>query len=1041
MNLGRLSGTNSSPAVRYSSNHIHLCSWNHICCLLLLIVSWTTSALSTVGIVPSNTFPTGSTSATTVSTKDTIFNPSQSPPPTVTANPHIIPATEIDTIVMEEGLSEEDKKFFERVQSSVKTVLNWEDVEVIKLCREQIPWKVLQNSNGKFSRPQDRYLQGDALFLQRLCRWFPTFMNWVNAPPCKVCGCTDTEFQTVRGPESEEEKEGQARRVEVYYCPTCNANTTTFPRFNKARKLLETKLGRCGEYSNLFGLFCRSAGLETRLVLDLSDHLWTEVWLGDSWVMADGCEGIIDKPSMYEYGWGKEELSYMIGIGNDHVVDVTPRYTRQFMTEDFQNRRRTHTSSEQFSEEVLRRVNSRLQSLLPKNRLDALRKRNKVEAAELQWFKQATEWTPQEKYGRGRISGSAAWKQARQEDGSKVVDKDGNSSSIELQQVTGFQVESFSPPITDKLAFVVKPKPISRHDSIMVANTPCAIGENNTISVVVVDEIYFGTILQSRAFLKWKDAQDFIDGLPSNRIVLMNGSCKLNQEEALTEIQMPRLGGWKVEDEVVEKGVVYIGQVDAHPDWAFCTTVEDCNPKGHTIVLRTSSELSLAKEKVLKTERRVFPQKVAGRVPESIMPLKSQLLATEEQKRLAFTSFSKLSSKPYSGFVTKQNAPIYLLDSTSYPFQKVDSMTTANESSDWSTFHFLPRPLVPDEFEDANKLNLPSFDIPLESNFLTSSLGHELLTQNGAKVPTLEALHNSRLLGLYFSAHWCGPCRSFTPMLAEMYAHLKDVRPSHGLEIVFVSSDRDPFSFQQYFSSMPWQAIPFENLQFVKQSLNMTYGVRGIPSLVVLDTLTGRVVIPPQESRQAVAMACRGGELAIENMLESWLERAPQESREILTMLELSCVEETNRNVNENEKESEYLTKHEDSQHITKLSAGTLNGKAIQSGPHTDENLLDQTFANAMNCNSPVVVAEVLSTMLKYVNNAAKEPWTNRYRSFKLSNKVADQITRVEGGLGLLQGIGFDISFTSQDFKATIPVGADLDAMTQRLVHLLEGIS
>ena len=94
-----------------------------------------------------------------------------------------------------------------------------------------------------------------------------------------------------------------------------------------------------------------------------------------------------------------------------------------------------------------------------------------------------------------------------------------------------------------------------------------------------------------------------------------------------------------------------------------------------------------------------------------------------------------------------------------------------------------------------------------------------------------------------------------------------------------------------------------------------------------------------------------------------------------------------------------------------------------------------------MNCNSPVVVADVLSTMLKYVNNAAKEPWTNRYRSFKLSNKVADQITRVEGGLGLLQGIGFDISFSSQDFKATIPVGADLDAMTQRLVHLLEGIS
>ena len=197
----------------------------------------------------------------------------------------------------------------------------------------------------------------------------------------------------------------------VYYCPECDANTTTFPRYNKASKLLETRRGRCGEYSNLFGMFCRSAGLETRLVLDLSDHLWTEVWLGDSWVMADGCEGVIDKPSMYEYGWGKKELCYMIGIGNDHIVDVTPRYTRRYMTEEFQNKRRTHTSSEDISEQVFQQLNSRLQSSLSKNRLDALKKRTKLELAELHSFKQATEWTEQEKYGRGRISGSLAWKQ------------------------------------------------------------------------------------------------------------------------------------------------------------------------------------------------------------------------------------------------------------------------------------------------------------------------------------------------------------------------------------------------------------------------------------------------------------------------------------------------------------------------------------------------------------------------------------------------------------------------------------------------------
>ena len=88
------------------------------------------------------------------------------------------------------------------------------------------------------------------------------------------------------------------------------------------------------------------------------------------------------------------------------------------------------------------------------------------------------------------------------------------------------------------------------------------------------------------------------------------------------------------------------------------------------------------------------------------------------------------------------------------------------------------------------------------------------------------------------------------------------------------------------------------------------------------------------------------------------------------------------------------------------------------------------------------LVVQLCQSMLKYLNNAAKEPWTNKYRSFKLSNKVADQITRVEGGVGLLQDIGFEVhSSPRQDFKATIPVGADLDAMTERLTHLLESIA
>lgn len=48
-------------------------------------------------------------------------------------------------------------------------------------------------------------------------------------------------------------------------------------------------------------------------------------------------------------------------------------------------------------------------------------------------------------------------------------------------------------------------------------------------------------------------------------------------------------------------------------------------------------------------------------------------------------------------------------------------------------------------------------------------------------------------------------------MLAELYSHLKEEFPTHGLEMVFVSSDRDEGGFQQYFGSMPWMAVPFQS--------------------------------------------------------------------------------------------------------------------------------------------------------------------------------------------------------------------------------------
>merc|ERR1712113_1192301 len=94
----------------------------------------------------------------------------------------------------------------------------------------------------------------------------------------------------------------------------------------------------------------------------------------------------------------------------------------------------------------------------------------------------------------------------------------------------------------------------------------------------------------------------------------------------------------------------------------------------------------------------------------------------------------------------------------------------------------------------------------------------------------LVAKSNQKPIGLYFSAHWCPPCRAFTPKLAEMYKDgLKD-----NMEIIFVSSDRDQASFDDYLKDMPWLALPFEK-RAEKAVLSDLCSVEGIPACVVIN--------------------------------------------------------------------------------------------------------------------------------------------------------------------------------------------------------------
>mmetsp|Transcript_56962 Transcript_56962/g.69600 ORF Transcript_56962/g.69600 Transcript_56962/m.69600 type:complete len:189 (+) Transcript_56962:50-616(+) len=93
---------------------------------------------------------------------------------------------------------------------------------------------------------------------------------------------------------------------------------------------------------------------------------------------------------------------------------------------------------------------------------------------------------------------------------------------------------------------------------------------------------------------------------------------------------------------------------------------------------------------------------------------------------------------------------------------------------------------------------------------------------------------SGKVVALYFSAHWCPPCRGFTPALKQFYDTVKE--KGENLEIIFVSADKGPAEFQDYFQNHhgDWLAVDFKAAK-QREDLSKHFRVEGIPSLVILD--------------------------------------------------------------------------------------------------------------------------------------------------------------------------------------------------------------
>ena len=108
------------------------------------------------------------------------------------------------------------------------------------------------------------------------------------------------------------------------------------------------------------------------------------------------------------------------------------------------------------------------------------------------------------------------------------------------------------------------------------------------------------------------------------------------------------------------------------------------------------------------------------------------------------------------------------------------------------------------------------------------------VTPNGLMRADDEAIGRKKLIAYYFSAHWCAPCRKFTPQLVDYYNRVASEHPE--FEIVFFSMDKSATDMEQYMrtSNMPWPAIAYDKLK-EKELLSKAAG-SGIPSLVLVDS-------------------------------------------------------------------------------------------------------------------------------------------------------------------------------------------------------------
>ncbi|MFA6962111.1 MAG: thioredoxin-like domain-containing protein [Opitutaceae bacterium] len=130
---------------------------------------------------------------------------------------------------------------------------------------------------------------------------------------------------------------------------------------------------------------------------------------------------------------------------------------------------------------------------------------------------------------------------------------------------------------------------------------------------------------------------------------------------------------------------------------------------------------------------------------------------------------------------------------------------------------------------------------PVMAGKLTSEIVGKLVSVRGKSLAPVsrETVLGAKYYAIYFSAHWCPPCRGFTPELVDAYSELKAKNPD--FEVIFVSNDETKDDMQGYMTEykMPWPAIRFDATKSIPAI--QRFRGNGIPNLLFV-TADGEIL-------------------------------------------------------------------------------------------------------------------------------------------------------------------------------------------------------